>query len=188
MESVAADGAAAAPGLRIAVDFYSAKAEQLRSQQADLEAKLAAVAAELSKACDTRDQLTEVLVELTRDVTGTPAAPEADQVLGEHDAAVSSAQAVPAPPTPEDGRAPGRAKSGEVMQAILQILVTSGRPMRVRDITGALGRPTNGPEGRAPMETTRSMCKRLVKNGKAVEGPAGVFAIAQTESHARGAA
>lgn len=71
---------------------------------------------------------------------------------------------------------PSRSPSGQVMQAVEQILVSAGRPMKARDITEALGRPTKGDEGRAPIETTRATCKRLVKNGRAVEHPIGVFA------------
>ncbi len=49
--------------------------------------------------------------------------------------------------------------------------------------TAALGRPTKGDEGRAPIETTRRTCKRLVKSGRAVEHPIGTFAARRvTES------
>jgi hypothetical protein len=194
------DEAAAAPGLRTAVEFYTGKVDRLRQRQVDLEAELGAVRAELDKVSATRDQLAEDLEEILAE---TPASPtdEATSAQG----ATSTAGTDGAPPRPEakadnsgdhaqprnpfpDGSSP-RSGSGELMQAVVQILVTAGRPLPVRDITEALGRPVNGQEGRGPIETTRATCKRLVKNGRAVEDPVGVFAIARTEdSSVKGAA
>ncbi|KOU52180.1 hypothetical protein ADK55_16975 [Streptomyces sp. WM4235] len=68
------------------------------------------------------------------------------------------------------------------METVERILLTAGRPMPVRDITEALGRPTQGKEGRGPLATVRATCKRLVKNGRAVEQPVGMFAIARAET------
>ncbi|MFJ7910062.1 hypothetical protein [Kitasatospora sp. NPDC096204] len=188
------------------MEFYSAKTDRLRRRQVELEAELALVHAELERASGARDQLAEVLAEITDGTADsflgpdpaeaapapTPEADESGSAWPPSRPAVASQQAasrtLSGPGGGRDGGT-GRARSGERMQAILQILVTAARPMRVRDITEALGRPVSGHEGRAPIETTRSMCKRLVKNGRAVEGPAGVFAVARAEEpYAKGAA
>lgn len=197
MGSMGADEATAAPGLRIAVDFYTAKTERLLRRRAELESELALVSSELAKATGTRDQLSEVLVELTAN------SPSSDQGQTEPTAADSAQRSQPEDSGPgqetgapaDTGRETPRGEastpgaSGLLMQAILQILVTAGRPLRAREITEALGRPASGREGRVPVETTRSTCKRLVKNGKAVEDPVGVFAVARSGNpYARGAA
>lgn len=59
MGSVGMDEAAAAPGLRTAVEFYTGKVGRLRQRQAELEAELCAVRSELAKVSATRDQLAE---------------------------------------------------------------------------------------------------------------------------------
>ncbi|KNB52491.1 hypothetical protein [Streptomyces caatingaensis] len=51
--------------------------------------------------------------------------------------------------------------------------------MPVRDITEAL-RAADPGEGRAgALATVRGTCKRLVKNGRVVEEPVGMFAVAR---------
>ncbi|MFE4976136.1 hypothetical protein ACFRAR_29045 [Kitasatospora sp. NPDC056651] len=192
MGAVGADEAVAAPGLRIAVDFYAAKAEELQLRQAALEDELATLRSELARVSGTRDQLADVLAELLVGQSqedpaepGPTAAEESGPGVAEEPSSVPPSE--PAPPRRSAGRR--GAQSGEVMQAVLMVLVTAGRPMRVREITEAIGRPASGKEGRAPQETTRSTCKRLVQQGKAVEGPVGVFAIARSgEPSAEGAA
>lgn len=74
------------------------------------------------------------------------------------------------------------------MRAVERVLVGAGRPMKVRDITEALGRPTKGDEGRGPIETTRATCKRLVKNGRAIEHPIGTFTARRITTLRRGTA
>lgn len=66
------------------------------------------------------------------------------------------------------------------MLAIEQLLATSGKPMHVKDVTAALGRPTDGKEGTAAIETIRATCKRLVGHGRVTEVKTAVFAIART--------
>ncbi|MEV7928522.1 hypothetical protein [Kitasatospora sp. NPDC088779] len=192
MEAVGADEAVAAPGLRIAVDFYAAKAEELRLRQAALEHELTTLKAELARISGTRDQLADVLAELAVDQPqAAPAEPGPTAAAGLGPGTVEESSPVPPSEPSPPRRAAGRrgAQSGEVMQAVLRVLVTAGRPMRVREITEAIGRPASGREGRAPQETTRSTCKRLAQQGKAVEGPVGVFAIARSEKpQAEGAA
>ncbi|QKV92951.1 hypothetical protein HUT19_15275 [Streptomyces sp. NA02950] len=185
----------AAPGLRTAVGFYTGKVDRLRQRQADLEAELEAVRAELAKASSARDQLAEALEEILADAP----APQEEPAAASPPGPAPEPEDVPTPPRedkatgagdrsehkhqkPSGKRATARSTaSGELMQAVLQILVTAGRPLSAKDITEALGRPTTGQEGRAPIETTRRTCKRLVKNGRAVEDPVGVFAVARAE-------
>ncbi|MFD5086434.1 hypothetical protein ACFWOG_27830 [Kitasatospora sp. NPDC058406] len=172
--------------------FYTAKAEELQLRQAALEDEFAALRAELARVSGTRDQLAVVLAELTVDLPQeNPAEPGPTAAAGTGPGVAEESSPVPpsepAPPRRSTGRR--GAQSGEVMQAVLRVLVTAGRPMRVREITEAIGRPASGKEGRAPQETVRSMCKRLALQGKAVEGPVGVFAIARAEEpQAEGAA
>ncbi|MFE7561904.1 hypothetical protein [Kitasatospora sp. NPDC057500] len=182
MGAVDGDEAVAAPGLRIAVDFYAAKAGELERRQAALEDELATLRAELARVSGARDQLAEVLAEL--EVDQPPQAPaELEPTAAAEPGPGAAEESSPVPPTepalPRPAAGRQGAQSGEVMQAVLQVLATAGRPMRVREITEAIGRPASGKEGRAPQETTRSTCKRLAQQGKAVEGPVGVFAIAR---------
>ncbi|MDQ0934816.1 hypothetical protein [Streptomyces turgidiscabies] len=197
------DEAAAAPGLRTAVDFYTRKADRLRQRRRDLEVEMASVQAELDKTRTTCDQLAGALDEILSQTSG----PGQEQDAGSGEAAESPADedgdpSAPAAAEPEsksaDGtaggrqeRAPGRprasaakktapkAKSGSVMQAIEQLLATSGEPMHVTKITEALGRPTDGKAGTAAVETIRATCKRLVGHGRVAEVKTAVFAIAR---------
>ncbi|MFD3352645.1 hypothetical protein [Streptomyces fradiae] len=108
---------------------------------------------------------------------------DAEDEDGDASAGDESEPSEPSEETRAGQGGPSRSPSGQLMQAVEQILVGAGRPMKVKDITEALGRPTKGDEGRAPIETTRATCKRLVKNGRAVEKPVGTFATRRvTES------
>ncbi|MEN3586668.1 hypothetical protein AAH978_21315 [Streptomyces sp. ZYX-F-203] len=180
----------AAPGLRTAVGIYSGKTDRTLARISELEAELADLRVEAAKYASTRDQLSEALAEL---LAGRSAPSEDDQsprqeadAENEDDDASAGDEPEPSEPS-EETRAgqsrPSRSPSGQLMQAVEQILVGAGRPMKVKDITEALGRPAKGDEGRAPIETTRATCKRLVKNGRAVEHPIGTFAARRvTES------
>ncbi|MFD6150979.1 hypothetical protein [Streptomyces sp. NPDC060243] len=180
----------AAPGLRTAVGIYSGKTDRTLARISELEAELADLRVEAAKYASTRDQLSEALAEL---LAGRSAPSEDDQssqqeadAEDEDGDASADDESEPSKP-PEETRVrqtgPSRSPSGQLMQAVEQILVGAGRPMKVKDITEALGRPTKGDEGRAPIETTRRTCKRLVKNDRAVEHPIGTFAARRvTES------
>jgi hypothetical protein len=188
MEAVGTDEAAAAPGLRTAVEFYISKVDRLQQRRAALELELAALQDELRKASSARDQLSEALEEI---LAGAPVSPQGEPTLAQSSTDVPGEEigsdASPAS-YPDDQRGPSpqarpsaagsptRSGSGELMQAVEQILVTAGRPLSVRDITEALGRPTKGKEGRGPLATIRATCKRLVKNHRAVEESVGMFA------------
>lgn len=69
----------------------------------------------------------------------------------------------------------GRLEWAEGMEKILALLATSGRVMQAREIAVAIGEDTSSP---ARVETTRGRCKRLVKEGKAIEVEPGRFRIA----------
>ncbi|MFJ1590817.1 MULTISPECIES: hypothetical protein [Streptomyces] len=180
----------AAPGLRTAVGIYSGKTDRTLTRISELEAELADLRVEATKYASTRDQLSEALAEL---LAGRSAPSEDDQspqqeagTQDEDGDASAGDESEPNEP-PEETRAgqngPSRSPSGQLMRAVEQILVGAGRPMKVKDITEALGRPIKGDKGRSPIETTRRTCKRLVKNGRAVEHPIGTFAARRvTES------
>ncbi|KNB48984.1 hypothetical protein [Streptomyces caatingaensis] len=194
MGSVDTDEVAAVPGLRAAVGFYSGKVGRLLQRKSELEAELALVAAEVAKVSATRDQLREALEEILADAPppvneetapdgpagdGSPqteSGPNTDPPPGQQDRAPADDD----PPPPRTEVAAGqRTATGELMEAVERILVTAGRSMPVRDITEALGRPTRGKAGRGPLATVRGTCKRLVKNGRVVEEPVGMFAVAR---------
>ncbi|WP_030343917.1 hypothetical protein [Streptomyces californicus] len=173
----------AAPGLRTAVGIYSGKTDRALARISELEAELADLRVEAAKYASTRDQLSEALAELLADRLAPSAddqSPQRKAGAEYEDSDASPSDESNASEPSEETRAgqsgPSRSPSGQLMQAVEQILVSAGRPMKARDITEALGRPTKGDEGRAPIETTRATCKRLVKNGRAVEHPIGVFA------------
>lgn len=194
MDFADTDDAAAASGVRAAVNFYARKADRLQERQRELAAELAAVQDDLLKAQTTRDQLAGALDEI---LAQAPSAAE------EHETASETAGS-DTPPSHDDSPAPaaetaaspqGRrqagtknarpkqragAKSGEVMQAIEQLLATSGKQMHVRDLTAALGRPTEGKSGTAAVETIRATCKRLAGHGRIAEVKTAVFAIVRT--------
>ena len=194
MSTKGLDEAAAAPGLQTAVEFYSAKVDALIGRQADLEAELATIRADVVRFSSTRDQLAEALAGILADNPEPTAADEASEDRVKNPGA--SADASTGDPSPSDTPAAqeqtpqdtSKSGSGELMQAVEQILVTAGRPLAARDITEALGRPTKGQAGRAPIETTRRTCKRLVKNGRAVENPVGVFTAVRAQETSREAA
>ncbi|MGW0667804.1 hypothetical protein [Streptomyces sp. NPDC002746] len=174
--------------------IYSGKTDRTLARISELEAELADLRVEAAKYASTRDQLSEALAELLAGRSapsedGQSSQQEADAEDEDGDASADD-ESEPSKP-PEETRArqtgPSRSPSGQLMQAVEQILVGAGRPMKVKDITEALGRPTKGDEGRAPIETTRRTCKRLVKNDRAMEHPIGTFAARRvTESRGRG--
>jgi hypothetical protein len=186
--------AAAASGLRTALHFYARKVDLLQQRQRDLEAELAAVQAELSQARTTRDQLTTDLDEILAQApsaagqqeAGTGATtggdtPSRDEPTGPAPMAPSAGSRQEPkqgkPRASQSAEKKASAKSGEVMRAIEQLLATAGKPMHVKDLTSALGRPTDGKEGTAAIETIRGTCKRLVGHGRIAEVETAVFAI-----------
>ncbi|MFI1259126.1 reverse transcriptase domain-containing protein [Streptomyces netropsis] len=171
-------GTAAADGLRTAVGFYSARTDRLRERQAELEAELEAVQADLSEARATRDHLTEALEELRRDIppesensTSGPSGSElssgTDSTSAERDEPSKSqrpgtaSRSRDAGRSSSDGTARKRVERGELMRSILQVLVTAGRTMSAADIAEALGKPTKGKPGDAARESVRGACRRM---------------------------
>ncbi|MEV5508810.1 hypothetical protein [Streptomyces orinoci] len=63
-------------------------------------------------------------------------------------------------------------------ERMLVLLAGAGRAMKVQDISAAIGEDTSVARR---VETTRSRLKRLVKEGKVVEGPTAWFAIAPAD-------
>nr|BFD92940.1 hypothetical protein KitaXyl93_43000 [Kitasatospora sp. Xyl93] len=78
---------------------------------------------------------------------------------------------VPHPARPAESQ---RLDWAEGLERILALLATSGRVMRAREITAAIGEEVSP----ARIETTRGRCKSLVKEGRAVEVQPGQFRIA----------
>ncbi|MEU2390398.1 hypothetical protein [Streptomyces sp. NPDC007369] len=179
-----AEETVAAPGLRTAVEFYSGKVQRVLARIDVLEAELVVLRTDAERFTTARDQLSAALAEILAD--GPPPTGEADGGSQGTSADPPSGEGPPrrqpAAGRRRSGSQPRRSPSGELMETVERILLTSGRPMPVRDITEALGRPTQGKEGRGPLATVRATCKRLVKNGRAVEQPVGMFTIARAET------
>uniref|UniRef100_A0AAU2VVB3 Uncharacterized protein n=1 Tax=Streptomyces sp. NBC_00008 TaxID=2903610 RepID=A0AAU2VVB3_9ACTN len=180
---------AAAPGLRVAVDFYSEKADQLSRREKELEEELDSVREERSRTLVTRDQLSVALAEISAQAGPQPAEPAGEENPAEAESASgqgskpSRAGAEETPPRPgrrsENASGPQRrSASGELMRAIEQVLTTAGVPLHLKELTAALGRPTEGKPGTAALESVRSTCKRLVETGRLVQPETAVFAIA----------
>ncbi|MGV9317941.1 hypothetical protein [Streptomyces sp. NPDC003660] len=183
----------AAPGLRTAVGVYSGKTERTLARISELEAELSGLRVEAAKYASTRDQLRAALAELlaghsvpSADDQSPQQKADAEDEDGDASASGDSEPSEPSEGTRGEQWGPSRSASGQLMQAVEQILVGAGRPMKVKDITEALGRPTKGDEGRGPIETTRATCKRLAKNGRAVEQPIGTFSARRVRESQEG--
>lgn len=169
---------AAAPGLRVAIEFYGEKAERLSRRAKELEGELNSVREEISQTFVTRDQLSRALAEI-----GAGTAPQPDKTAPEEEPPEaappdSAAKASPARGGSSADSGKRRSASGELMRAIEQVLTTAGVPLHLKELTAALGRPTEGKPGTAALESVRSTCKRLVETGRLVQPETAVFAIA----------
>ncbi|MFF4158373.1 hypothetical protein [Streptomyces sp. NPDC001678] len=167
--------------------------EQLEAELAALQDKLASVQAGLTKAQDARDQLADALEELLADVPSptrraAQAPEEPDSSPGRETGLASRLAESGRSGTTTSGGRRGSSREGAkqkrtqtsgLMRAIVQVLVTAGRPMKPKEIAEALGRPTKGKEGDSARETIRGSCKRLVTAGQLVRVSAGEFVIRQ---------
>ncbi|MGY0063530.1 hypothetical protein ACWY4P_44655 [Streptomyces sp. LZ34] len=80
---------------------------------------------------------------------------------------------------PADGAASAGPLEWEAARdRMLVLLAGAGRAMKVQDITAAIGEDVSDTSKGRRVETTRSRLKRLVKEGRVVEGPTAWFAIA----------
>ncbi|MFD7539890.1 hypothetical protein [Streptomyces sp. NPDC059819] len=179
--------AAAVEGLRTAVDFYADKAARLRRQRVDLVKELAQVDADLASASASHGHLAAALEEITAGAEAGPEAPgdrpDAEEAEARGPASGGNGAAGSADSPQQGATTPRNLQLGQ------QVLTTAGRPLRVKEITEAIGRPVSGKPGTAAIETTRKTCKRHVTQGRAVEPEPGVFAIASAGTgHAKGAA
>lgn len=66
----------------------------------------------------------------------------------------------------------------EARERMLVLLAGAGRAMKVQDIAAAIGEDASDTSKGRRVETPRSRLKRLVKEGRVVEGPTAWFAIA----------
>ncbi|MFF7251570.1 hypothetical protein ACFZBU_47885 [Embleya sp. NPDC008237] len=173
------------------VETYTRKAADLRRRCGALAHELASTQAELELVEARRVVLAEVLDEvntkLVEDHSASGVA-SAEFVVGEvpvgepSDRTVESPERRVAATTALGGTRAGHGKLGD---AIVRVLATSGRSMRVREVTESLGRETTRPN----LETTRVTIKRLVKSATLVELQKGLYRIASTEaSEERGVA
>ncbi|MFB6692989.1 hypothetical protein ACFCX3_20925 [Streptomyces virginiae] len=138
----------------------------VRRELDELRAEITAAEEHLIRLTITRDTLLSLL-------DGTPqgvnaAVFDGSVASGEGELQSAATEATePAPP-------PGPLDLDEGRMRILAVLEKAEEPLKVKDITAAIG------EASSRMETTRSRLKRLAKESRAVEGPTGWFAIART--------
>ncbi|MET7297960.1 hypothetical protein [Embleya sp. NPDC005575] len=175
------------------VETYTRKAADLRRRCGALARELASAEAELElELAEARrvvlaEVLDEVNTKLVEDHSASGVA-SAELVVGEvpvdgpPDRTVESPERRIGATTALGGTRAGHGKLGD---AIVRVPATSGRSMRVREVTESLGRETTRPN----LETTRVTIKRLVKNGTLVELQKGLYRIASTgPSEERGVA
>lgn len=172
--------AEAVDGLRTAVDFYEAKAARLQQRRAELEKELAELDAELSKASATRDHLVTALSEITTaedaSFAGSDDQTDPSDDAGSQDPVIEEGRAA-APEEPRPQPSAGK-RNRQLGQQVLQVLATAGRPLHVKEIAEAVGKPVSGKAGTSAVETVRKTCKRHVDHGRAIEPDPGVFVIA----------
>ncbi|MFK4270448.1 hypothetical protein [Streptomyces milbemycinicus] len=82
----------------------------------------------------------------------------------------------------EASQRPGPVDLETARERMLVLLAGAGRAMKVQDIAAAIGEDTSNARR---VETTRSRLKKLVKEGRAVEGPTAWFSIAHVDSERR---
>ncbi|MEX2973082.1 hypothetical protein [Streptomyces sp. C184] len=173
----------AVDGLRTAVNFYEAKTARLLQRRVELEKELAELDAEFSSASAARDHLVTALSEITAtdDVSSVGVGDPADvRGAGPHDP-VAEEDCPAASERPRPQPSAGK-RNRQLGQQVLQVLATAGRPLQVKEIAEALGRPISGKAGTSAVETVRKTCKRHVDHGRAAETEPGVFVIASASS------
>ncbi|MER7998117.1 hypothetical protein [Streptomyces sp. NPDC095613] len=152
-----------------------------RGELAALREKIAVAEERLAYLTITRETLLSLIGEQyadQNDVTQQPAEDTADEPMLND----------PAPDAqPDDAEVPssetasgGPLEWEEARERMLVLLAGAGRAMKVQDIAAAIGEDVSDTSKGRRVETTRSRLKRLVKEGRVVEGPTAWFAIAPT--------
>ncbi|MET7300368.1 hypothetical protein [Embleya sp. NPDC005575] len=163
--------------LREFMDFHAARVADMRTSRDRLLAEVAALDERLVQAEASLRHLNDMLAEFKAG-SRTPDPPEPDHhptTCDDEEPRGPGPASRGVPAERRNGRPTGTGlKSGQLAQAVLRVLATSGRPMRAREITEALGRPTH----RKKVETTRVTAKRLATQGKLVEVEPGLFRMA----------
>jgi hypothetical protein len=163
--------------LREFMDFHAARVADMRYSRDILLAEVALLDEKLALAEAGWRHLNDMFAEFRAGVgaPGPAALGGGSYTGGDEERPGRSVPPADAPIEHKSGRPTGTGlKSGQLAQAVLRVLATSGRPMRAREITEALGRPTD----RKKMETTRVTAKRLAAQGKLVEVESGLFRMA----------
>ncbi|MGP3967407.1 hypothetical protein [Streptomyces sp. 6N223] len=168
---------AAMVGLREAMALYRQRLADLDAEYEQVSKVLAGLDAERSDLRALNESLKQALARLPATAGESEGADETGTVE-----ASDIGRATPAAMQPTPGRIDGaKMRSGELAEAITQVMATSGRPMRSREITEVLGREVT----RSTVETTRVTAKRLVEQGYLIESEPGLF---QAATPAKGAA
>ncbi|NUV71780.1 MULTISPECIES: hypothetical protein [unclassified Streptomyces] len=155
----------------------------VRGELSSLREKIAVAEERLAHLMITRETLLSLV--------GEEYADQDDDVVQEPPAAPAGEPVTERPPSPDsrnaDAEVPssGAASGGpleweEARERMLVLLAGAGRAMKVQDIAAAIGEDVSDTSKGRRVETTRSRLKRLVKEGRVVEGPTAWFAIAPT--------
>ncbi|MDX3326931.1 MULTISPECIES: hypothetical protein [Streptomyces] len=156
----------------------------VRGELAALREKIAVAEERLAHLTITRETLLSLVVEEYADQNDdvTQDAPEAPA-----DEPVADDSAPDSQPDEAEVPSSGAASAGpleweEARERMLVLLAGAGRAMKVQDIAAAIGEDVSDTSKGRRVETTRSRLKRLVKEGRVVEGPTAWFAIAPTSA------
>ncbi|MFJ2407283.1 hypothetical protein ACIOUE_38995 [Streptomyces xanthochromogenes] len=156
----------------------------IRGELAALREKVAVAEERLAHPTITRETLLSLVGEEHADQDGDVAQerPEAPADEPVADGPVPDSQPADAE-VPSSGAAPGGPLQWEeARERMLVLLAGAGRAMKVQDIAAAIGEDVSDASKGRRVETTRSRLKRLVKEGRVVEGPTAWFAIAPTNA------
>ncbi|MEU8521127.1 hypothetical protein [Streptomyces sp. NPDC048577] len=161
--------------------------ERLDQEEAVVRGELAALCKKIAVAEERLAHLTitrETLLSLADeeyanqddDVTQEPPEAPADEPVSNGPASDDQPDDVEVPSSAATSAGP--LEWEEARERMLVLLAGAGRAMKVQDIAAAIGEDVSDTSKGRRVETTRSRLKRLVKEGRVVEGPTAWFAIA----------
>ncbi len=163
--------------------FYHVRVERLSGRLERLRAELASVEVEFERVRATRDQ---VRADRDRSIVAGPVpapTPGGEDAFGD-DVPAGAGLASPGEASQAPSPRPVRQPRGPLAESAVRLLAAVGRPMRVRELNEALGRP----EIRTQQETLRTTCNRLVREGVLTRVKTGLYTVARTDSGREGVA
>ncbi|KAK1184511.1 hypothetical protein B7755_044350 [Streptomyces sp. NBS 14/10] len=154
-----------------------------RGELAALREKVAATEQWLARLAITRETALSLMSESShRDEPQTQEPWAAESPAASQSASDGKGAAGEGAQTAEAPQTPGPVDLETARERMLVLLAGAGRAMKVQDIAAAIGEGTSNARR---VETTRSRLKKLVKEGRAVEGPTAWFSISHADSERR---